>query len=131
MSLFSPRSFRAKSEQRIIVSLQDTISGELLPGSCVGIMVNISQGGACLVLFKMLLEGRHLFFSTLNNEDYHLVLCIENLKSGDENFTVSARSVWMDSCHYQNEAAFKIGICFQDRQKELFQFVKKYPANRK
>ncbi len=125
MSFFSSRPLRLGSEPRVRVSLQDTISGERLPGSCVGVMVNISQGGACLVLTKMLLEGRHLFFSTLNNESYHLVLLIENPELRDEIFTVSARSVWMDSCHYQNTAAFKVGLCFHDRQKELFQLFKK------
>ncbi len=125
MSFFSPRSLRVESEHRVRVSLQDSISGELLPGSCFGVMVNISEGGACLVLSRMLLEGRHLFFSTLNTERNHLVLLIENPESGDETFTVSARSVWMDSCHYQNEAAFKIGLCFHDSQKKLFQLFKK------
>ncbi len=125
MSFFSCRLSRVELEYKIRVSVQDTISKELLPGSCLGIMVDISQGGACIVLSKMLLEGRHLFFSTLNNERYHLVLSIENPESGDGTFTVSARSVWMDSCRYQNTAAFKVGLCFHDSQKELFQLFKK------
>ena len=126
MSFFSPRPLlRVESEHRVKVSLQDNINKELLPGSCFGVMVNISQGGACLVLSKMLLEGRHLFFSTLNNEHFHLVLSIENPESGDDTFTVSARSVWMDSCRYQNTAAFKVGLCFHDSQKEIFQLFKK------
>lgn len=125
MRFFSPRLLRVESEYRVGVRLQDNKSGELLPASCFGIMVNISQEGACLVLSKMLLEGRHLFFSTLNNEHHHLVLLIENPVLRDETFIISARSVWMDSCHHKEEPAFKIGLCFHDRQKRLFQLFKK------
>ncbi len=125
MSFFSSKLLRVESEYRVRVSLQDNESGELLPGSCFGVMVDISEGGACLVLTKMLLEGKHLFFSTLDNELNRLVLRIENPESSDETFVLSARSVWMDSCRYQNTAAFKIGLCFHDRQKELFQLFKK------
>ena len=125
MIFFSPRLLRLKLEYRVGVRLQDNKKGELLPASCSGVIVNISQEGACLVLSKMLLEGRHLFFSTLNNEHHHLVLLIENPTLGDETFIISARSVWMDSCHYKEAPAFKIGLRFHDRQKKLLQLFKK------
>ena len=88
-------------------------------------MVNISQGGGCLVLSQMLLEGKHLFFSTLNNDRYHLALQIDNPESSDESFEVSARSVWMDSCQYKEEPAFKVGLSFHDSQKKLFRLLKR------
>ena len=125
MSFFFSKLLRVDSEYRVGVSLQDNESGALLPGSCFGVMVDISEGGACLVLTRMLLEGKHLFFSTLDKELNRLVLLIENPKSRDETFVIHARSVWMDSCRYQNTDAFKIGLCFHDRQKELFQLFKK------
>jgi hypothetical protein len=125
MKFFPSRLARVESEYRVEVKLQDHKSSELLPASCAGIMVNISQGGACLVLFKLMLEGKHLFFSTLNNEHHHLVVLIENPVSPKETVIIPACSVWMDSCFHKGESAFKIGISFHERQKELFQNFKK------
>jgi len=125
MPFFPNRLLRLKSEYRVGVSLQESNSGEFHPGLCFGIMENISQEGVCLVLSQMLLEGKHLFFSTLDNEQYHLVLLIDNPKSSQECFSIPARSVWMDSCSYKEEPAFKMGLCFHDRQKELFKLFKK------
>lgn len=79
MSFLAPRLLRVELEYRIGVSLQDK-NGERLSGSCAGVMISISQGGACLILSRMLPGGRHLFFSTLNNERYHLLLLVENPK---------------------------------------------------
>lgn len=124
MGFFSPRLLRVKTECRVRVRLEDSKSAHSSPASCTAVLVNISQGGACLVLSKMLLEGRHLFFSTLKNERHHLVLLIENPESGDETFMVPACSVWMDSCHYKEVPAFKIGISFHEKQKELFHIFK-------
>jgi len=96
-----------------------------LPGSCSGVMVDISQEGVCLVLPQMLLEGKHLFFSTLNSDKYHLALLIDSPESDDEVISVSARSVWMDACQYKEEPAFKMGLCFNDRQKGLFKLFRR------
>ncbi len=125
MIFFSPRPLRLKSECRVKISLQERKSGELLSDSCCAVMVDISVGGACLVLSQMLLEGRHLFFSTLDSDRYHLVLEINNPGSSDESFSISARSVWMDSCHYKKLPAFKMGLCFHERQKKLFRLFKR------
>lgn len=125
MAIFSSRPLRLESECRVRISLQESKSGECLPGSCSGTMVNISQGGGCLVLSQMLLEGKHLFFSTLNSDRYHLALQIDNPESSDESFEVSARSVWMDSCQYKEEPAFKVGLSFHDNQKKLFRLFKR------
>ncbi len=124
MALFSPRPLRIESEYRVEIRLQENGGGGFLPGICEGILVNVSREGACIVLSQMLLEGRHLFFSTLNSERYHLVLLIKNPQAGDECFEVPARSAWMDSCYYKDGPAFKIGVCFHDRQKQLFQLFK-------
>lgn len=124
MTFFSPRPLRLESEFRVMISMQECGSTDLLPGSSSGIMVDISEGGACLVLSKVVSEGRHLFFSTLDSDRYNLVLLIENPRSSDESFTVPARSVWMDSCLYKKKPAFKIGLCFHERQKKLFRLFK-------
>jgi hypothetical protein len=116
---------RQEAEHKVRVRLQESKSGESLPGSCSGVMVDISQEGVCLVLPQMLLEGKHLFFSTLNSDTYHLSLIIDNPESDDEVISVSARSIWMDACNYKKEPAFKMGLCFHDRQKGLFKLFRK------
>jgi len=125
MIFFSSRLVRLESEHRLGVRLQESESGKLLPGLFSGVMVNISQVGACIMVSKMLLDGKHLFFSTLDSDEYNLVLLIDKPASGDQSFVIPASSVWMDSCHHENAAAFKIGLCFHERQKELFQLFKK------
>ncbi len=125
MIFFSPRLLRLESEYRVGIRLQESDSGDFMPGLCSGVMVNISRGGVCLVLSQMLLEGKHLFFSALDSDRYNLVLLIDNPESGEHSFAIPARSVWMDSCHYDNAPAFKIGLCFYEQQKELFQLFKK------
>jgi hypothetical protein len=120
------RLLRLETEYRGKIALQERGRGDLLPGEPLGcVMVNISRKGACLVLSKILLEGRHLFFTALNNDQYHLVLLLVNPKTGEESFEIPASSVWMDSCIYKKQPAFKIGLCFHERQKKLFRLFKR------
>ncbi len=125
MIFFSPRPLRLGSEYTVTIGLQERQSGLRLPGKCSAVMVDISEGGLCLVLSQILLERKHLFFSTLDSDRYRLVLGIANPHSVEESFVISARSVWMDSCHYKKLPAFKLGICFVDRQKNLFRLFKR------
>ncbi|MBW1636948.1 MAG: PilZ domain-containing protein [Deltaproteobacteria bacterium] len=126
MTIFPFRPTRQEAEHKVRICLQESKSGENLPGSCSGVMVDISQEGVCLVLPQMLLEGKHLFFATLNSDKYHLALMIDNPASDDDEvISVSARSVWMDACQYKKEPAFKMGLCFHDRQKGLFKLFRK------
>lgn len=125
MIFFSPRPLRFESGYTVAIGLQERKSGLRLPGSCPGAIVDISEAGACLVPSQILLEGRHLFFSTLESDMYHLVITVDNPQSSDESFIISARSVWMNSCRYKKIPAFKVGVCFIDRQKKLFRLFKK------
>lgn len=120
------RLLRSETEYRVKISMQERGRGELLPGEPLAcVMVNISREGACLVLSKILLEGRHLFFTTLNNDQYHLVILLANPETGEESFAIPASSVWMDSCIYKKQPAFKIGLCFHERQKKLYRLFKR------
>jgi len=91
------RLLRLETEYRGKIALQERGRGDLLPGEPLGcVMVNISRKGACLVLSKILLEGRHLFFTALNNDQYHLVLLLVNPETGEESFEYQpALSGWI------------------------------------
>ncbi len=125
MIFFPARPVRLISECSVEIGLQERKGGRLLSCSCPGVMVDISEKGTSLVLFQMLLEGRHLFFSTLDNDQYDLVLSINNQETCGESFVIPARSVWMDSCHFNKRPAFKLGICFLEKQKKLFKLFKR------
>ena len=125
MKFFSARPVRLISGCNVEIGLQERKGGKLLSCSCSGIMVDISEKGTSLVLFQMLLEGRHLFFATLDNDQYDLVISINNQATCGESFVVQARSVWMDSCHFNKRPAFKLGICFLEKQKKLFKLFKR------
>ncbi len=124
MAFFSPRSLRIEADCAVEIRLQEYGSGNFLPGKCEGNLTNVSRDGACIILPKMLLEGKHLFFATLDSKRYHLVIFITNPPKNDAPFRVAARSVWMDSCWYKDGPAFKVGVSFHENQKRLFQFFR-------
>ncbi len=110
----------------MLVGLQDIHSHEALPGQISTTVVNFSPEGACLIIPKLAIDGKHLFFDTLNSEFYNLVLFFED--QNDENHTkvaISARPIWMDTCEYQSKPAFKVGIRFLFKQDRLFRDLQK------
>lgn len=126
MNFFPPRLLRLETEYQVKVALQEKGRGALLQGKRLpGVMVNFSKRGACLVLSKVMLEGKHLFFTTLNSDQYYLELMIESSERGNEHFAIPATSVWMDSCSYKRRPAFKIGLRFHESQKQLFRIFKR------
>jgi len=120
MNFFLPRQLRSRIEFRVKLALQECKSGIVLPGSCSAVMIDISKKGTCLVLSQMLLGGKHLFFSTLNNDKFHLLILIDNPGDNKEPLAIPASSVWMDSCFYKEQPAFKLGIFFHEKQKKIF-----------
>jgi len=125
MFFFPSRLLRLETEYRVKIALQEWGRAGPLPGEPLcAVMVNLSQGGASMVLSKILLEGRHLFFSTLNSSQYHVVVLLDIPKDGDDLLSIPASSIWMDSCIYKKLPAFKIGLCFHERQKKFFRLFK-------
>lgn len=97
MVFFTPRPLRIEGECLVKIRLRETGSKEFLPGTASGLVMNLSKKGACIVLAQLMLEGRHLFFSTLNNDRYYLVLFFEVGDRSGSQVVVPARSIWMDS----------------------------------
>ncbi|MGB3211113.1 MAG: hypothetical protein WBB19_10450 [Desulforhopalus sp.] len=106
------------------VGLQDKHSGLPLPGSISTTVINFSPQGACLILPKLVINGKHLFYSTLNSDRFNLLLHPEDLDGIEDEVTIAARSVWMDSCVHLRKPAFKVGIHFIHNQKELYNLFK-------
>lgn len=125
MGAFSFRPSRIKKDLAMRVGLEDIHTGQQLPGLITSTVINFSPEGACLVLPKMIFDGKHLFYATLNNDSYNLLLSPEGQDNGDDGFAITAQSVWMDSCNHQNQPAFKIGIRFLQKQNKLFRLLKK------
>jgi len=126
MAAFFFRSPRIDQDLAMRVGLQDIHSHEPLPGQIPTTVVNFSPDGACLIIPKVAIDGKHLFFDTLNSELYNLVLFFED--ENDENhakIAISARPIWMDACEYQDKPAFKIGIRFLFKQDRLFKNLQK------
>lgn len=73
----------------------------------------------------MAIDGKHLFFDTLHSNDYALVLFSEEQEEDSNQLAITAESIWMDSCEYQNKPAFKIGIRFLHKQNTLFKNLRK------
>lgn len=125
MAPFPFRETRIESNLPIWLGLQAINSQKVHPGKTEATVINVSKGGACLLTPKLLVEGKHFFFSSLNSSYSLLLLPHESVDTlGD--FALSARSVWMDSCQHLDQQFFKVGISFLSPQKQFFDAVKEH-----
>ena len=125
MAPFPFRETRIDSNLPVWLSLKTIHSQKILPGRIEATLINVSKGGACVFTPSLQIEGKHLFFSTLNS-NHHLVLENHDQTDNIDDFHILARSIWMDSCQQQGRQYFKVGVCFATPQKKLFDLVKKY-----
>ena len=106
------------------VGLQDMHTGSPLPGLTTTTIINFSPEGACLILPNLTISGKHLFYETLNSDSYNLLLYPEGRNGVEDECTIAAKSIWMNSCEHNHKPAFKIGIHFLHKQKELYKRLK-------
>ena len=121
------RSPRIEYDLIMNVGLQDMHTGAPLPGLITATVINFSPQGACLIAPNLTINRKHLFYMTLNSDCYNLLLYSKSPTSGEKEFTIAARSVWMDICEHQGKSAFKVGIRFLHSQKDLYKLFKKSP----
>ncbi len=124
---FAFRKPRIETNIPVFLRLQENDTEQLHPGSVSATMVNISKSGACLLIPKLLINGKHLFFATLNST-HVMILQSEENTGKIKKFNISAQSVWMNSYKNDNRVCFKVGICFTAPQKKLFQNIKDISA---
>jgi hypothetical protein len=127
MVSFAFRDSRIETNIPVFLRLQENGTEHLHPGSVSATIVNISKSGACLFIPKLFINGKHLFFATLNST-HTMTLQSEENTGKIEIFNISAQSVWMDSYKHDNHLCFKVGVCFTNPQKKLFQNVKDISA---
>lgn len=125
MTPFFFRSDRIEQDLVMSVGLRDIHAKKLLPDLISSTVINFSPGGACLIVPNLSINGRHLFFDTLNDNLYNIVLFSGVQHDIGNEFTITAKSIWMDSCEHENKPSFKIGIRFLHNQKRLFNIFKK------
>lgn len=118
------RADRIDQDLNMSVGLRDIHAKKLLPDIISTTVINFSPGGACLIVPTMAINGKHLFFDTLNSNLYNIVLFSGVRHDVGDEFTISAKSIWMDSCEHENKPSFKIGIRFLHNQKKLFKIFK-------
>ena len=124
MISFQFRSPRIEHELIMSVGLQDIRTGAPVPGLLTATIINFSVRGASMILPTLTLNGKHLFYETLNSDRYNLLLYPEGPKSGDDASTIAARSIWMDSCEHLQQSAFKVGLQFLHDQNTIYQIMK-------
>ncbi len=122
------RAPRVECNLTMNVGLQDRHTGMPLPGLLNTTVISFSAQGACLILSRLAINGKHLFYETLNSDSYNLLLYPDGRDSGKAEQTLAARSVWMDSCRHLEKPAFKIGIHFFDSQEMLYDLLKQVPS---
>ncbi len=125
MMSFLFRPPRIEHELIMSVGLLDIYTGIPLPGLLTATVINFSPRGACLILPTLALNGKHVFYETLNSEHYTLLLHVGRSKGDGDSSTIGARSIWMNSCEHLPQSGFKIGIHFLHDQKALYNLFKK------
>ncbi len=125
MAPFPFRETRIESNLPIWLGLQTITSQQVHPGKVEATIINVSKGGACLITPKLLVEGKHFFFSSLNS-NHSLLLESHDSEGALGDFSLTARSVWMDSCQHMDKQFFKVGVSFLSPQKQFFDAVKKH-----
>jgi hypothetical protein len=111
------------------VGLQDMITGIPLSDLISTTVINFSPQGACIILPKLTINGKHLFYSTLNSDSYNLLLYFYGQDGIENELTIAARSVWMDTCEHHEKLAFKIGVRFLHNQKGLYKLFRQNPPS--
>jgi len=122
MDLFNRLRQRISIEIPVNVFLQNKSTGKISTRHVTGILVNLSKVGACIIFTKILLDGTHLFFTSLEQAENNLFL--KDFPINDDASCVTATAVWMDICTYNQQPSFKMGIKFQEDQKELYTTLK-------
>jgi len=125
MASFIFKSLRIKTELTASVSLQDIDTGEILPGSSTGTVVDFSKGGMCIILTRIMLNDKHLFFSTLDSDRHNLHICLETQDNLQDKHEITARSIWMNSGEYKGNHVFRIGAKFLQTQQNLLTLLRK------
>ncbi len=128
MVAFPFKKTRLSSNIPIWLSLQANSNQELHPGRIEATIINISKSGACLLTPKLMIDGRHLFFTTLNSSNSLVLQSHESIDTIDD-FSFTARSIWMDSCQHMDQHFFKVGVCFTTPQNQFFSIIKKNLRN--
>lgn len=107
------------------IGLQDLRTGLSTPDQLTATVINFSRWGACLIIPTLTLGEHHLFYATLNSEEYALLLYPLQEQTEDELSPIAARSIWMNSCNGREQPAFSIGLQFLHDQKRLYKHLKK------
>lgn len=121
---FSRRPEKIETTLGVSISLQDAVTGEIHPAVLSGTVTECTEDGARLQLAKLMADGKHIFFSTLDSERYHLLLDFDLLAQIDQPTEVTAQSIWMDSGHQDNRIIFTMGIRFLENQKSLLDMLR-------
>lgn len=117
MGLFRVRKKRDTVELPVRLYLKERRTGKTTSKYLSGTIVNLSSRGACLMIKKVLLDGRHIFFQTQKTAEH--LLQIVGLESEERQVTPKAFSLWMDSGVHHGSPAFKLGVQFTEQNAKL------------
>ena len=117
MGFFTFRRHRKSVDIGIVVFVREKSSGKVSSGFVAGQMENISSRGACIVINKVLLQGTHLFYSTQQHSQNHIVLTGFSRDVGLK--SMAAISVWMNTCTRNDVQLFQLGVQFVEEQRKM------------
>jgi hypothetical protein len=126
------RSRRNSDFLPLKVTTRDGVDNSVKAGPFSGRILNLSHHGACLLMSQVIIGAFHVFYSTLENDSFYLLLEIP-IPPTMELHTINARPVWLDSYRRDSVRAFKMGVDFitspEGRQMALLQEAIKLQQN--
>ena len=105
------RSKRYDDFLAVSVIARNRTNGNREVGPFAGRIINISRHGVCLLMSLGVLDSYNVYRSTHKNDSMHLEIQ-GSIPYETDNFTLSARSIWMDPFVLDDIRAFKMGVHF-------------------
>ena len=124
MTTYLREYHREKGHMPITVVAQNAKGEALLSESFQGHIIDISYGGACLLLPDVIKDAYHIFHTTRENDSSVLQLTM-TVPSDNIHFSIAARPVWFDLFNKDNLQAYKMGVEFTSApdKKEIKQLM--------
>ncbi len=113
------REPRVTGEFVILLSLRNSLSGEIIAGPVEGIMTNFSGYGAAIALDKIRIDGHHLFYSAQDEPSVEMLFDVTEEFQGENSFLLVVKPIWYDT-NIESSKQFRVGVefsCDDDTEK--------------
>ncbi|MCX5871112.1 MAG: PilZ domain-containing protein [Deltaproteobacteria bacterium] len=104
---------RTSTQQDVDLYLYDRNNDSQLTGRVTALLLDLSKQGARLEFSQVLIDGKHLFYATLDSDAIFIAIVFPPTDDDPEKITtLLARPVWFDRNMEDSAMPFKMGVQF-------------------